>query len=223
MDMGLFSKVIGVKKEENPNQQKMDDFWRETKYGYAPKDLIKVHFMHEREEYPKYPRSGDEGFSIAASRIIEMHNKLSYLESKTYDYMELIRGKCVNCNKYFIIPKSKKPIFFKCPFCSTEDEKKLIEMLFFQNPDNEIFGRCPGCQSYAYIKVNDESRYVNFYCKSCNNNLILNKDHPIDLNDYSENNLLNWCSACGHLFETLKENTHPIKCPRCESKLEPKK
>lgn len=221
--MGLFGKVLGSKKEENEDKQKTDAYWSETQYGYAPKDLIKVHFTPERDVYPKYPRSGDEGFAIATSNIIEMQNKLNYLESKTYDYMELIRGKCVNCNKYFIIPESKRPIFFKCPFCSTADEKKLIELLLFQNLENEIFAKCPGCNSYAYIKVNDESRYVNLHCKSCNNDHILNKDHPIDLNDYSENALLNWCSACGHLFETPKENTYPIKCPRCKSKLEPKK
>lgn len=221
--MGLLDKLLGDKKEENQNLQKTDTDWRETKYGYAPKDAIKVHFSPEREIFPKGSGRKNEAYGIAASHISDTLLKLESLDSKTYHNIEFLKGKCSNCNNNFIIPQSKKPIFFKCPFCSTSDEKILIKLLLYLNPDNEIFSNCPKCNKYSYLKVNENTRYFNFNCKACNNDFILNKDHPIELTNYSDNSVLNWCSACGHLFETSKENTYPIKCPRCESKLDLKK
>lgn len=211
--MGLLDKLFGNEKKEEPT----DIFWKKTEYGFAPKESVNVHFSPDRDAYRGI------GKGIALDVTIEEHQRLKALEKKVFNLKLLLIGSCINCNEKFLIPTKQEPIFFKCPFCSSSDEKKLIELLLFQNLENEIFAKCPGCNSYAYIKVNDKSRYINFQCKSCNNNFILNKDHPIGLNDFSEYALLNWCSACGHLFETTKENTYPIKCPRCESKLEPKK
>lgn len=221
--MGLLDRVIGSKKEEDQDQQNKNDFWNKTKYGFAPKDSIKIHITPEREVYPKYPRQGDEAFAIAVSNIEEIHNKLNYLNSKNYNYVYFIRGKCGYCNNYFLIPESKKPIFFKCPFCSTSEEKSLIELLLFLNPENEIFGTCPKCNKYGFLRVTKYDRYINFYCKSCNEDSILNKDHPIDLSRLSDKNDLIWCSACGNLFEESLIENNPIVCPNCETYLVSKK
>jgi hypothetical protein len=221
--MGVLDKILGDKKKENQDQQKTDTFWSETKYGYAPKDAIKVHFSPERDVYPKYPSQGDEGFTFAASWLEDIHQKLKHLDSKTYNNIEFLRGICPICDNNYIIPKSKEPIFFKCPFCSTSVEKVLIELLLFLNPNNEIFGNCPNCNKYSYLKVSEDSRYINFNCKGCNIDFILNKDHPIELTNYSDRSIINWCSACGNLFEgPLGDNTQ-INCPRCETNLEPNK
>jgi hypothetical protein len=221
--MGLLDRVLGVKEENRQDNQFKDPFWQETEYGFAPKDVIKVQTTHERDVYPKYAVRPQEAHTVAASRIEDLHNKLEYLDSKTYNLIKLIRGKCINCNRYFIIPKSKKPPFFKCPLCSPENEKKLIELLLYLNPDNEIFASCPECNKYSYLKVNEENRYLNFHCKSCEKDIVLNKDHPIELKDLSDNTTLSWCSACRLLFEVQEGQKFPITCSRCESKLEPKK
>jgi hypothetical protein len=220
--MGLINKVLRSKKEDTQGQQKIDSFWRETDYGYAPKDTIKVHFTPEREVYPKYVHRPQEAPNIAASHIVDLQQKVKYLDSKTFNYEVFLQGKCGNCNKYLIIPETKKPPFFKCPFCSSENEKKLIELLLFLNPDNEIFASCPECNKYSYLKVDEEDRYLKFHCKSCKKALVLNKDHPIELTNFSKEANLSWCSACGLLFESPLNEKYPITCSRCESKLEPK-
>ena len=211
--MGLIEKIFGNEKKEEATKT----FWTKTEYGFAPKESVKVQYSPDRDAYRGIGRG------IAIDCTIEEYQRLKALEKKVFYLKQLLIGSCINCNERFLIPAKQEPIFFKCPFCSTSDEKTLIELLLFQNLENEIFAKCPGCNSYAYIKVNEKPRYVNLQCKSCNKDFALNKDHKIELGNYSESSLLSWCSACGHLFETTKDNNYPIKCPLCKSKLEPKK
>lgn len=202
---------------KNKGEEKMDSFWIKTNYGYAPKDAVKVHFTPERDEYPKVAGSPGEAFALAQERLRDIHQKLEYLESRIYDAKELLRGRCINCKKNFLIPAKQKPIFFKCPFCSPDDEKRLIELLLFLNPNNEIFSNCPGCNKYTFIIVNEQPKYFSFQCKACNNEFLLRKDHEINLENHSDKTLLLWCSACGYIFENPLDDNYPEKCPRCES------
>jgi hypothetical protein len=213
IDMGLLDKVFGIKKEE----EETDSFWEKTEYGFAPRETVSVHFSPDRDAY----RGIGSGIIIDAT--IEEYQRVKALEKKIFNVKQLLVGSCINCNEKFIVSAKQKPIFFKCPFCSTPEEKNLIELLLFQNSDNEIFTNCSGCNKYNYIKVIEKPHYISFHCKSCNFEIMLNKDHPMELNDYSDTSKLNWCSACGHLFEGPLNENYPIICSHCESKLEPKK
>jgi DNA-directed RNA polymerase subunit RPC12/RpoP len=208
--MGLIEKFFGSKKDDG------DKFWTETDYGFAPKESVKIRYSPSRDAFRGI------GSGVIIDGTIEEYQRVKALEKKIFEMVPYLTGSCVNCQKNFIIPEAKKPIYFKCPFCSPAEEKALIELLLFMNPENEIFAKCPECSTYSYIEATKESRYVNFHCKSCQKDLVLKKDHPIVLGKLSPNSTLSWCSACGLLFESPLNEKYPITCSRCESRLEPK-
>jgi uncharacterized Zn finger protein len=144
---------------------------------------------------------------------------LKALEKKIYKLKELLVGSCINCDKNFLIPAKRKPIFFKCPFCSPKEEKSLIESLLFLNPNNEIFICCPGCSKYSFLVVDEQQKYFNFRCKVCKKEFLLKKDHEIKVKNLSNTDILCWCPACGTIFESPRKKEDFVICPHCNTRL----
>ena len=209
--MGIMLGFFKTKDKKHKSGKRYKDFWIKTDFGFAPRNSIKVHFSG----------GTSTGYSLGGGTVISGMSKeyhhLKSLENHTYKMKSFLKGICKICDTVFLIPEHKKPIFFKCPICSENNEKDLIWYLLNLNPNDETFNKCPNCNNFSPLKVKNTVSHINFQCPKCNKTHILKKDNNIKIGKYSKDNYLLWCSACGYFFKFLRKNKEEIKCPHCDS------
>jgi hypothetical protein len=224
----ITGEVNGLKeywKHRNDAPDPIDPYWTKIHWGYVPAYVAKDRSGEgSNREFANSTWAAAHGHATkgmaftgaALGHGIREYNSGRMGVPDDARITGLLRGSCDLCHTDWLVPIDRELDYFSCPRCLSDENYRMLKILFFEREDGAAYHKCPSCGNHADITIEHHSDRFDFSCAKCDGHFTLKRsDKEIELLPYSDLGGFFACGFCGRIFVSMHGEGEPVICTRC--------